>query len=230
MTPWLILSGIVAPAIFWIGYFYYKDRFQPEPLVKVGLSYLMGFGAAFVCFKVFALLPYIGLPADPSALMESDPRGFFCYCVGIVGLVEELFKFLPFLLVLKFFKDFDEEIDGIIYASMLALGFASFENLHYLVLLEGFELFGRAAATPLTHTIFASIWGYTTGVAFLRKKSLVKAAGLGLAVAAVCHGVFDFLNLSAAYRVISAVLILCIWIWQIRLIERIQKRESGAGD
>ena len=221
MTPWLILSGIVAPAIFWTGYFYYKDRLQPEPLVKVGLSYLMGFGVAFICFKVFHLLPIVGIPADPSALMEHNALGFFFYCVGIVGGLEELFKFLPFLVVLKFFKDFDEEIDGIIYASVIALGFASFENLHYLVLLEGFPLFGRAVASPLTHTIFASIWGYITGVAFLRGKSLAQAAALGLAISAVCHGIFDFLNLSAAYRIMSALLILFIWIWQIRIIERI---------
>lgn len=198
--------------------------------MKVGLSYLMGFGAAFLCFKFFGLLPYAGIPADPSALLETDPLGFFFYCIGIVGGVEELFKFLPFLVVLKFFKDFDEEIDGIIYASILALGFASFENLHYLVLLEGFELFGRAVATPLTHTIFSSIWGYMVGVAFLRRTSLLKAAVSGLAISAVCHGIFDFLNLSAAYRVLSALLILLIWIWQIRLIERIHKQECGAKD
>ena len=228
MTLWLILSGIVAPALFWIGYFYYKDRLQPEPLVKVGLTYLMGFGTAFACLKtIYLLLPPLGIPADPSALIEGDPLGFFFFCIGVVGGLEELFKFLPFLVVLKFFKDFDEEIDGIIYASIIALGFASFENLQYLSEMEGFELFGRAVATPLTHTIFASIWGYIVGVAFLKKKSLLKAAVLGLVISAVCHGIFDFLNLSAAYRVMSALLILFIWIWQIRTIERIQKQESA---
>ncbi len=226
MTIWLILSGIVAPAIFWIGYFYYKDRLQPEPLVKVGLSYLMGFGAAFFCFQTFQLLPCIGIPSDPSALMVNGGRPFLYYCICVVGGLEELFKFLPFLVVLTFFKDFDEEIDGIIYASVIALGFASFENLDYLVLLAGFELFGRAVATPLTHSIFASIWGYKVGLAFYKKTSLVKAAAVGLSLSAVSHGLFDFLNLSAAYRIVSAILILFIWIWQIRLLEKMHHKQA----
>ena len=141
MTIWLLISGIIAPALFWIGYFYYKDRYQPEPLISVGTAYILGFVMAFICSFLYTLLPLIKIPADPSYLMENNRILFFIYAVGVVGVLEELCKFAPFLFIIYKFKKFDEKIDGIIYASIIALGFASYENLAYLSYLEGFELF-----------------------------------------------------------------------------------------
>mgnify|MGYP000137356820 CR=1 FL=1 len=129
MSVWIILSGIAAPALFWIGYFVYKDRFQPEPLLRIGAAYLLGLAAAAACVYALRVLPLIGLPYDPSALMESDRLGFLFYSVGITGLAEELFKFLPFWLFVIRFPSFDEKTDGILYACFIALGFASLENI-----------------------------------------------------------------------------------------------------
>jgi len=226
MTLWIFLSGILAPALFWIGYFYYKDRIQPEPFKYIGTAYLLGILSGFLCFQFNRLLPIIGIPDDPSVLMESHRVQFLVYSLGVIGVLEELFKFLPFVLIVIKFKSFDEVTDGIIYASTIALGFASFENLWYLRYMEGLELMGRAFASPLTHTIFSSIWGYTCGLAHILDKSLLKASLLGLFIAAVVHGLFDFLTTSPALRVISAGLILVIWIWRIRVQERADRTRS----
>ncbi len=220
MTLWIFLSGILAPALFWIGYFYYKDRFKPEPFKYIGTAYILGIFSGFLCFQFFKLLPLIGIPEDPSALMESHRIQFLGYSVGVIGVLEEAFKFLPFILIIMRFKSIDEKTDGIIYASTIALGFASFENLWYLRYMEGLEFLGRAFASPLTHTIFSSIWGYTCGMARILDKSLLRASLVGLLFAAVTHGLFDFLTTSSALRVISAVLILIIWIWRMRVLER----------
>jgi len=225
MTIWLILSGIIAPAVFWIGYFYYKDRFQPEPLRNLGLSYVFGFTAALACFLFYGLLPLIGIPDDPSALMEKNRVLFFVYSLVVIGLVEEFFKFLPFLLIVARFKAFNEKIDGIIYASMIALGFASFENLFYLVHMEGLALFGRAFASPLTHTIFSSIWGFTVGTARIYNKPIFKASLVGISAAAFLHGIFDFFTTSSVLRVVASLLILTIWIWRIRVLEKSGHRQ-----
>ena len=220
MTLWIILSGIIAPAVFWSGYLYYKDRFQPEPIRNLGITYMLGLITAYGCIKFYALLPLIGIPDDPSALMESRGLQFFFYSLGAIGLIEELFKFLPFVLIILRFKAFDEKIDGIVYASTIALGFASVENIYYLAHLEGLELFGRAFASPLTHTIFSSIWGYTVGKARIQGKSLLKASLIGLSIAALVHGVFDFFTTSPTLRVASSLIILVIWIWRIRIMEK----------
>lgn len=226
MTVWLLLSGILAPAFFWAGYFFYKDRFRPEPLRNLGFAYLMGLMSACLCCRFYGLLPLVGLPADPSALMESDRLQFFFYSLGIIGVIEEFFKCLPFFIVLFFFKAFDEKTDGIIYAAMIALGFASFENMNYLVFMEGFPLFGRAFASPLTHTVFASIWGYTLGRARIEKRSQIRAFLIGFPLSALAHGLFDFFATDPGLRVGGALFILFIWLWQIRILEKGSAKDS----
>ena len=226
MTVWLFLSGILAPAIFWIGYFYYKDRLKPEPLIHIGTTYILGFTAAFLCFKLYGLLPHLGIPDDPSALMDQNGFVFLLYCIFVVGLIEEFFKFLPFLLFIQYFKTFDEKVDGIIYAAVIGLGFASFENLQYLLYLDGFEIFGRAIASPLTHTVFASIWGYFGGNALRMKKNRLWTILFSLFLAGLLHGLFDFFTLSSQLRFLAAFLILIIWIGQIIIIDRLQKKKA----
>lgn len=220
MTLSIYVSLLIAPAIFWIGYFYYKDRFFPEPIAKILVTYFLGFSAAFLCFHFYRLLPMVGIPEDPSSLMNRSQPLFFLYCIGVIGLVEELFKLLPFLLVSVRCKDCDESIDGIVYASVVALGFATFENIHYLPLLHGWKLLGRALASPLTHTIFSSIWGYWIARAFLFKRSKWVAVLGGLSISAFFHGLFDYFTLNPSFRFLSAILILLIWIWRIVILEK----------
>jgi RsiW-degrading membrane proteinase PrsW (M82 family) len=221
MSILIILSGIIAPAIFWLGYLYFKDRVQPEPFRTIGITYILGIFSAIITIQIFKLLPLLGIPEDPSVLMDTNRVKFLFYSIGITGFIEEFCKFLLFFFIVLRFKSFDEEIDGIIYASIIALGFASYENSRYLVYMEGFELFGRAFVSPLTHAIFSSIWGYTVGVAWLESRSILKASFLGIGLAALFHGFFNFLTTSPPLRVGASILILIIWIWQIRLIERL---------
>jgi len=221
MTLWIFLSAIIAPAIFWIFYFYYKDRFRPEPIVYLGLAYIFGILAAFACSRFYTILPLIGLPYDPSFMMESHRVQFLFYSIGVTGIVEEFFKFLPFLVIMATFKCFDEKIDGIVYASIIALGFASYENMGYLVYMSGFELFGRAITSPLTHTIFSSVWGYAVGNARIHKKSIFKASVTGLLLAAFFHGIFNFFTTSSVLRIFAVLVIFIIWVWRIRIMEKL---------
>ena len=122
---------------------------------------------------------------------------------------------------LPLFVSWEPRIDGIIYASAVALGFASFENLEYLSYMSGLELFGRAISTPLTHTIFSSIWGYSIGQAKIKHKPLLKPAFIGLLLASIIHGIFNYFTFTPSLRIISALVILIIWVWRIRLIEKI---------
>ena len=201
-------------------YFYYKDRVQPEPFLKIGLTYILGIMTAYACLLFFNLLTSLGLPYAPNFIEKSEGILFLISSIGITGLVEEFFKFLPFYFFCMKFRTFDEETDGIIYASTIALGFASLENMEYLAYLDGFELFGRALASPLTHTIFSSIWGYSLASARFKKKSMLAAGLGGILLAAVCHGLFNFLTVSPSSRIAAALLILAIWIWRIRILDK----------
>ena len=216
-----LVAAIIAPAAFWIGYFYYKDRRRPEPLANLLEAFALGFLAGFLCIQFYAVLSRASLLVDyQDVLVRSTEMQFFSYSVVFVGLIEEIFKFLPFVLVILRLRAFDEAIDGIVYASALAVGFASFENLGYLPQMKGLAFLGRAIASPLTHAAFSSIWGYIVGKAYLSGRSIVLPAIVGLGLAGIFHGLFNFLTYSHALRFLSALVILAIWGWAIQALER----------
>jgi RsiW-degrading membrane proteinase PrsW (M82 family) len=215
-----VASLIVAPALFWLCYHHYKDRVQPEPLLHLGISYLLGVVAGYLCFHGYELAGVYGME-------EGINLKFFFYCLIVVGLIEELAKFLPFWQVCMRFRRFDEPIDGIIYASAVALGFASYENIKYMEFMQGREMFARAIASPLTHCMFASIWGYSAGRARLDGRPLLRPMLIGLSLAALAHGLYDFVAvaLHPYLRPVTAAIILVIWIWRLKLIRRLHDRQ-----
>jgi RsiW-degrading membrane proteinase PrsW (M82 family) len=72
-------------------------------------------------------------------------------------VIEKACKFLPVFLLIGRHPVFDEPMDGLLYASMGALGFASAENLVLGPFLPGPPLWGRILASPLTHALFAAV-------------------------------------------------------------------------
>ncbi len=226
IDPWIIVVGLLAPALFWIGYLYYKDRIKPEPFGPIGLTYLIGIATGFAGYEIYVIAEWFGMP-EAYVLSETNRPWFFVYVVGFVGVVEELIKVLPFVLVVRKFKDFDEDIDGIIYASVLGLGYASYENLLYLPYLEGHERWGRAFASPLVHTMFASIWGIAIARAHLAGQPIAGPAIKSIALAAVTHGIYDFVSTDPLLAPASSLIIAVVWIWRIRLIARLH-REAEA--
>jgi RsiW-degrading membrane proteinase PrsW (M82 family) len=217
---------IVAPALGWILYHYYKDRFHPEPLAAALWTFLAGVLAGFFCLELYRLGNRLGLVAGP----EDGSPVFFVYLVVGVGVVEEVAKFLPFRLLSMNLRHFDDPGDGIFYASLAGLGFAAYENWQYLQFLDGAPMVGRALASPLTHAMFASLWGYACGRARFTGRRVWPAALGALAVAAMIHGTYDFLVLARhpALRPATAAIILVIWIWRMERIRRLQ-HEHGAG-
>ncbi len=215
---WQFVLLILAPAIFWVWYSYYTRRRHQQSLALTAFAYLLGFVAAWGCLQVYQLLPKAGLPANPLSLM-GRPFSFLLYSVLVTGLVEETAKLLPFLFMTRF-RDFGFPGDGVFFASAVALGFASYENIGYVAALSGFELVGRAISSPLTHSVFSSIWGYSVEKALLERTPRIPALLRGLALAALAHGAFNFLNLAPPFRLFSALVILALWLWRTNLNQR----------
>ena len=223
-----LLILLIAPALFWAAYHYYHDRHQPEPLHYLFLTYGLGIAAGYLSSLGYQGLAHVGLNANVFDLAQHNKLGLLLYSVLVIGVQEELIKFLPFWLVCIRLQHFDEAIDGIIYASFIALGFATYENYRYLQVLTGYEAVGRAVASPLVHILFSSIWGYLCSRAIMRNKPLWPAALLGLMLAAVAHGLYDFaaLSLTRWVHIAPPIILLLIWAWRMHLIRRLQKSEQ----
>ena len=224
-----ILTVIVAPAVFWSVYHYHRDRRRPEPVLILFLTFGLGVAAGYLGVWAYEGLEWLGLRRNAYELAVSDKASLFFYCVLVIGPIEELVKLVPFLVVVVRLKYFDERIDGIIYASFIALGFASYENFQYMVLLTPVEAFLRGLASPMVHILFASIWGHLCARAVMDNGTVWSAALIGLAIAAPLHGVYDFLMIGAPLwaRPCAAALILAIWIWRKRLVRLLQRDEIG---
>ena len=89
----------------------------------------------------------------------------FLYAVFAVGIVEEVSKFLILWVFITYRHiEFDEPVDGVVYAAAVALGFATIENWYFMSEVEG-PVWSRAITLPFNHVLFSSFWGAALGIA-----------------------------------------------------------------
>lgn len=224
----LMVLPILVPLVFWAAYHYHKDRHLPEPPGHLLLVFVLGMFAAGLSQGLYISLDYIGLRHDAGALADTSTVGLFFYALLAIGPIEELAKLVPFLLIVVHFQEFDEPLDGIIYASFLALGYAAVENWQYLDYLTPLEAALRGFASPIVHILFASIWGYLVARAVMNGRSIAMAALTGYAIAAVLHGLYDFIVIMKPRNAlpVAALLILVIWLWRLKLMHELHKAAS----
>jgi RsiW-degrading membrane proteinase PrsW (M82 family) len=190
-----LVGGVAAfiPAALYLAIFLWLDRYDPEP--PETLCFALVWGAAIAVF-VSAMLNGIATLALGDLL------------TGIVSapVVEEAAKGLGVLMIAFFFrKDFDSVVDGIVYAGVVALGFATMENVDYYgrSLAEGGPgtLAGtfivRGILSPFSHVLFTCMTGIGVGVARETHNPAVK-------VAAPMIGYFGAMFLHALWNTLAS--------------------------
>lgn len=168
------------------------DKYEREPLAPLVLAFAGGALATIPAIRAeeWAMDAW-GLRTSRN-MAENILLAF-----GVVAFWEELIKLLVLLLVLPW-RFFNEPIDGIVYAVMIAMGFATLENVAYMERFGDDTLFIRAFTAIPAHLVFAVIQGYYVGKAkFLqepvrrgqRRRMIVH----GFMIAFLMHGVYDLL-------------------------------------
>ena len=228
MRTLLMIAPVAVPVLFWAAYHYHKDRHLPEPLGLLILTFGLGMLAVGVSAAMYAGLGLIDLRFDAGHLADNSALALLGYSMLVIGPVEEIAKLLPFLIVVLRFKEFDEPLDGIIYASFIGLGYAAVENWQYLDYLTRTEALARGFASPVIHILFASIWGHWIAQAHLQGRSIAKAAAVGLAVAAGLHGLYDFVVILNPRNSlpIAALVIVTIWLWRLKMMRAMHDEAS----
>ena len=114
------------------------------------------------------------------------------YFWWIVGVVEESCKFLATSLVGLPRRDFQSPWDGLSCASASALGFATAENVHYVLTLgKPSVLLGRSLLSTFAHVVMSAFWGYALGAWKQGSLSLWGILG-ALLWGALGHGLYDW--------------------------------------
>jgi len=175
----------IAPAIFLLIYFYKKDKLKPEPKGMIFFAFLLG---------IVSIIPPVILALTSEELYDihfSKWTDIAIQSFVFAGFVEESSKFAIIMLFLFKSKKFDEVTDGIIYAVVVSLGFAAFENILYSVN-DVYVAFLRAFTAVPAHAIFSGLMGYYIGLAKVDTKHRTTLIIKGLMIGILAHGAYDF--------------------------------------
>jgi RsiW-degrading membrane proteinase PrsW (M82 family) len=182
----LALLGAV-PAILAMFVFDWLDRRRPEPRAVLRMTAMAG---AIAIIPVLAIeLMLDRMPVPEGSFADAAYHGFV-----IAALPEEVAKFACLWVVVWRRPEFDERLDGIVYAAHAGLGFALVENVGYLFNATSIEQWwhvfvARAVLAVPGHAIFAAVIGY---YAARRRFDRTGPGALGgLALAWAMHGVYD---------------------------------------
>ncbi len=164
----------LAPALFWFWFFARRDR-KPEPIGLLLRTFAWGMAMVI-----------------PAALLETSVSGLFGEVTMflMVGLIEEACKLAAALSIAKH-REFDEPVDGLIYATAASLGFATLENVLYLAQHGPELILLRGPISTLGHILFAVAWGF--GMSLERFQKRRGAILRGLLLAGLLHSAFNFL-------------------------------------
>lgn len=216
------LTLVVSVASAWLVYFRWKDH-HPEPLRHVAAALALGGVAAGLALLLYALVERLGGPTDPG------PTGATAwqFSLTVVGPVEEGAKAALLVGVVARWRAFDEEIDGLVYAAAIGLGFACVETALYLPHLPWEGRVARALSTPFSHAVFASAFGFGVGHArFVAKGRATRVLWvLGtVALSAAVHGVYDGLLLAHDATVPAALVVFAAWLVLVARARRVVAR------
>ncbi|WP_409288998.1 glutamic-type intramembrane protease PrsW [Peribacillus sp. SCS-37] len=184
----VILTAGIAPGLALLSYFYLKDYYGTEPLSVVSKAFI--FGAVLVLPIMF--IEYV-LKAE-SIIMDSFSTAFFS-----AGLIEEFFKWFILLYVIYNHVEFDEPYDGIVYGAAVSLGFATLENIFYLIGNGVDQAIGRALLPVSSHALFGVIMGFYFGKGKFTSKNKKMYIFLAFAVPYLLHGTYDYILLTQVY-------------------------------
>ena len=181
----------IAPCIAICLYIFYKDIYNKEPRTHLFISFLLG---------AAAILPAIGIERTFSqGLIDGSVGAVAVLAFIVVALTEESCKFAGLRLYSYNQKSFDEPLDGIVYSLMISMGFATAENIKYVIEHQqaagtGLQigLYRMFTAVP-AHATFAVVMGYFVGRAKLEPGKSFGLLITGLFAAVLFHGTYDFL-------------------------------------
>ena len=180
----LLVMLSISPGIFIMILIYNLDEYDKEPLWLLAISFILGamnlhWGVEFLEY-VFS---FINVENNFIRIGEEALT---------VAITEEVLKFTVVILIIYPNKYFDEPFDGIVYSVFVGMGFATAENLTY-VLQGGASLaFFRMVSAVPAHFVFAVIMGYYLGIAKSRRKHQIFYICLSLISPIFCHALYDY--------------------------------------
>ncbi len=179
------MLAAILPAIIIAAFIYWQDKYEREKVMPLLLCFLIG-------IVITAPARWLEEKAYQIGWYESENFWMTLFVAFIVvALNEELFKLLGLLLYPFRQRNFNEPFDGIVYAVMIGMGFATLENILYVNQYGLRETWGRAFTAVPSHGVYAILMGYFVGLAKFKTTPRWRLLTLGLLSATLLHGFYD---------------------------------------
>lgn len=228
-----ILFGLaVLPAFLLMIYISKKDRIEKEPKRLIVSLFVLGalstVGAVIIGLLGESLvLEFL----DEDSLLYTFINAFF-----LVALVEEGGKFVMLKLRTWNNREFNYTFDAVVYAVSVSLGFATLENILYVIPGGIGTAVLRGILSVPGHAINAVFMGYFYGLA-KRCQYLGDNTGKNLNLlkawlsASMIHGFYDFCLMSGEDYLLAAFLIfeVVITVLAVKKVNKLSREDSPIG-
>ncbi len=238
----LLLLLSVLPSYLLGKYVYQNDKVEKEPKNLLITLFIFGVISIIITlvitFVMKLLIPFFA--EEPSGALNI----FIYYFIG-VGLIEEFSKWIMLYIGTWNNNNFDYQYDGLIYAVFVSLGFATLENIMYVLGQQNFIVaILRALVSVPGHAFFGVFMGYYYGLAkkdarknkiFSKNTNLL----LSILIPTVLHGLFDSLltisanagsDLLIPILLLYVVFVVILYIYSFNKIKKMSEIRTNIDD
>lgn len=205
MNPLLIILAIL-PGFLICFYIFKMDKYEKEPRLHLVLCFILG---------MLSTAPAIYLEKWGQSFGWDDPSHLgltFLFSFIGIALVEELVKFVSVMIYPFHRPFFNEPMDGIVYAVMIGMGFATLENVYYAYSFGLQTTLVRAFTAVPAHATFAIIMGYYIGQSKFNLTKRIQFLATGFFLAVFFHGAYDFFLIQELYEGLSILAIVTLFL------------------
>lgn len=204
----------IIPSIILAVLIYLVDRYDKEPINVLLMVLMLG---AISVIPTIMIERFLASLNYFTGLLKVVFNAFI-----VAGLTEEFFKREVVLRSIFNKEVFNEKLDGIIYCAFSALGFATIENIMYVVFdISSNYYIGlyRGIFSVPAHLLFGVTMGYYMSLSKFSNDKILKRKFLNksLLIPVVFHGIFDFILMSKNMFLAICFLPFVAYLWLINL-------------
>ena len=202
MSRILIIIAVL-PALILLGFIYMRDRKEKPPVKLMVLLLALGAGTIIPA----AIAEFIGQLIV--AQTDTDHQTMLLVlCFLVIGIVEELGKYLVTVCTTWKNREFQHSYDGVIYMVCASLGFAILENILYVASGGiGTGILRAFTAIPLhcsVGVIMGALYAKGREAAYAGDRAgMIGFMAWAYIVPVFIHGLYDYLVMAASYGYIS---------------------------
>ena len=225
----LLIAAAAIPAVFLMYRVYKADRLERETPWMMGRMVVAGVLSSLIALLSERLFSWLlGLFLEENTLAYNVILYF-----GIVAFSEEGAKYAMLRRRSWEAPEFNCQFDGVVYAVLVSLGFALWENISYVMSYGFGTALVRAVTAIPGHACFGVFMGVFYGFArkymnFGSERLSEICRVLAVLIPALLHGLYDFLATSQQgwVELIFVGFIVVMFIVSYRLVGRMSKEDG----